>query len=85
MNNERFAVPELLFYPSDIGIQQMGVSEAIVHVIEKFPSEVQSHLYKNVLLTGGSCNLPNFKERVEKDVRTMAPAECDVRISLASK
>lgn len=85
MNNERFAVPELLFHPSDIGIQQMGISEAIVHVIQQFPSEVQSHLYKNVLLIGGSCNLPNFKERVEKDVRTMAPAECDVRITLASK
>lgn len=85
MNNERFAVPELLFHPSDIGIQQMGVSEAIVHVIENFPPEVQEHLYKNVLLIGGSCNLPNFAERVEKDVRTMAPAEFEVRISLASK
>lgn len=85
MNNERFAVPELLFHPSDIGIQQMGISEAIVYVIEKFPSEVQSHLYKNILLIGGSCNLPHFKERTEKDVRTMAPAECEVRISLASK
>lgn len=85
MNNERFAVPELLFHPSDIGIQQMGIPEAIVHVIENFPSEVQNHLYQNILLIGGSCNLPNFRERVERDVRTMAPAECDVCISLASK
>lgn len=85
MNNERFTVPELLFHPSDIGIQQMGISEAIVYVIDKFPSEVQSHLYKNILLIGGSCNIANFKERVEKDVRTMAPAECDVRITLATK
>lgn len=85
MNNERFTVPELLFHPSDIGIQQMGISEAIVHVIEKFPFEIQSHLYKNILLIGGSCNIPNFKERVEKDVRTMAPAECEVHVSLASE
>ena len=85
MNNERFAVPELLFHPSDIGIQQMGISEAIVNVIQNFPTEVQSHLYRNILLTGGSCSLPNFKERVEKDVRTMAPAECPVQIKLATK
>lgn len=85
MNNERFAVPELLFHPSDIGIQQMGISEAIVNVIQDFPTEVQSHLYRNVLLTGGSCNLANFRERVEKDVRTMAPAECKVHIKLATK
>jgi actin-related protein 6 len=85
MNNERFAVPELLFRPSDIGIQQMGITEAIVHVVDNFPTEVQSHLYNNILLTGGSCNLPNFKERVEKEVRMLAPAECDVRVILASK
>jgi actin-related protein 6 len=85
MNNERFAVPELLFHPSDIGIHQMGISEAIVDVIQNFPTEVQSHLYRNVLLTGGSCNLPNFRDRVEKDVRTMAPAECKVHIKLATK
>ena len=85
MNNERFAVPELLFHPSDIGVQQMGISEAIVHVIGNFPPEVQFELYKNILLTGGSSCLPNFKERVEKDVRMMSPAECDVRISIASK
>lgn len=85
MNNERFSVPELLFHPSDIGIQQMGISEAIVHVIEKFPTEVQCHLYNNILLIGGSSVLPSFKERVEKDVRTMAPAECEVRVTLSSK
>jgi len=85
LNNERFAVPELLFHPSDIGVQQMGISEAIVHVIGNFPPEVQFELYKNILLTGGSSCLPNFKERVEKDVRMMSPAECDVRISIASK
>lgn len=31
MNNERFGVPELLFRPSDVGIQEMGLSEAIMH------------------------------------------------------
>lgn len=85
MNNERFAVPELLFHPSDIGISQMGIAEAIVHVVDTFPTQVQSHLYQNILLTGGTCTLFNCKERVEKDVRTMAPAECPVRVTLASK
>lgn len=27
METERFSVPELLFYPSDIGLQQAGVAE----------------------------------------------------------
>ena len=25
LSNERFAIPELLFHPSDIGINQMGI------------------------------------------------------------
>jgi actin-related protein 6 len=37
MNNERFAVPELLFHPSDVGVQEMGVAEALVHAISSLP------------------------------------------------
>lgn len=37
MNNERFAVPEILFHPSDIGIQEMGIAEAVVHVVSLTP------------------------------------------------
>ena len=85
MNIERFAIPELLFRPSDIGINQMGIAEAIVHVIGNFPAEVQSPLYGNILLVGGSCNLANFKQRVEKEVRMLAPAQCEIKISLGAK
>lgn len=35
--NERFAVPEILFNPSDIGIQEMGIPEAIVYSIQNLP------------------------------------------------
>ena len=33
MNNERFAVPEILFRPSDVGIQEMGITESLVHAV----------------------------------------------------
>lgn len=33
MNNERCAVPEILFRPSDIGIEQIGLAETINHVV----------------------------------------------------
>jgi hypothetical protein len=28
MQNERITIPELLFHPSDVGVQQMGVSDS---------------------------------------------------------
>lgn len=37
LTNERFAVPEILFNPSDIGIQEMGIPEAIVYSIQNLP------------------------------------------------
>ena len=30
---ERFAVPELLFYPSNVGIEQSGISETIANCL----------------------------------------------------
>ena len=40
MNNERFSIPEILFHPSDVGIQEMGLPEAIVHSIESLDEGV---------------------------------------------
>ena len=71
--NERISIPELLFSPSNIGINQMGLAEAIVHSISLTPSEMHPHLYANILLTGGSSLFPGFKERVEADVRKLSP------------
>lgn len=43
LTNERFAVPEMLFHPSDIGIQEMGIPEALVNSINNMP-EGRLHL-----------------------------------------
>ena len=75
-------MPELLFNPSDVGIMQMGISEAIAHAISKCDPSAHPWLYKNIILTGGNCGFPNFKERVEREVRELAPHLMDVRVSL---
>lgn len=85
MNNERFAVPELLFHPSDIGIHEMGIPEAIIHSIEQLPVEMQPHCYMNILLTGGCSLFPGMKERVFSEVRSLAPCDVDVAVYCPSK
>ncbi|KDR12327.1 actin-related protein 6 [Zootermopsis nevadensis] len=82
LNNERFTVPEILFQPSDLGISQMGIPEAICHSISVCPAEAQSHLFANILLTGGCTLFPGFRERVEAEVRSRAPDHVDVRVTL---
>lgn len=80
LSNERIAIPEVLFHPSDIGIGQMGVVEAIHHAVCLTPSEMHPHLYSNIVLTGGNVLFPGFSKRVESDIRKMCPDDYTVRV-----
>jgi len=82
MNNERIAVPEVLFHPSDVGVQEMGIPEAIHLAVSLCSEESQPHLYNNVVLTGGCAHFPGIRQRVEDDLRRLVPDEYDVRVSL---
>lgn len=81
--NERFQVPEILFCPSDVGINQVGVVEAIVDSISSLPKKIQPFLYSNIVLTGGNANIPGFKERVERGVRSYCPNNYVVDVFLS--
>ncbi|KAF9352307.1 Actin- protein 6 [Mortierella sp. NVP85] len=82
MNNERFTVPEILFHPSDIGMEQAGIPEAIVDAISACDEEIQGMLYANIVLIGGNARLPGFKKRVANDLRQLAPSEFEVRVGI---
>ena len=78
--NERFTVPEILFHPSDIGINRMGIPEAISHCISLTPKEMHPHLYANIILTGGCALFPGFYERILSDVRKLASDDYTVNV-----
>ncbi|KAF9128586.1 Actin- protein 6 [Mortierella sp. 14UC] len=82
MNNERFTVPEILFNPSDIGMDQAGIPEAIVDAISSCDEEIRGMLYANVVLIGGNARLPGFRKRVANELRELAPSEYDVRVGI---
>ena len=84
LSNERFSIPEILFNPSDIGINQMGIADAIQHSISQTPAEMHPHLYDNIVVTGGSAMFQGFYERLELEVRKLAPAEFNVSICMPS-
>nr|XP_023023003.1 actin-related protein 6-like [Leptinotarsa decemlineata] len=73
LNNERFIVPEILFHPSDIGMKCMGIAESVVKSIYLCPKEHQENLVKNIVLVGGNCNFPGFKERMYLELRSHLP------------
>ncbi|XP_076243806.1 actin-related protein 6 [Calliopsis andreniformis] len=82
LSNERFAIPEILFYPSDVGIRQMGIPEAIMDCLKACEEETWPHLLSNIILTGGNAKFPGFQERIYKEVRSLAPAEYAINVHI---
>lgn len=80
--NERFAIPEILFHPSNIGIDQMGIPEAIAHAVSLTPKEMHPHLYANIIVTGGNALFSGFEERLLSDVRKLAPDDHEVNVTV---
>ncbi|KAJ3021292.1 Nuclear actin-protein involved in chromatin remodeling [Thoreauomyces humboldtii] len=83
LNVERIRVPETLFQPSIIGLDQAGIVETFDHVLERFTEEQQSRMIQNVFITGGTSLLPNFAQRFETDIRVSRPSGASVRVTQA--
>ena len=78
LNNERFMVPEVLFQPTDIGLQQAGLPQAIVEAVQATPPDLHPLLYSNVLCTGGCAKCPGFQERLSNELRSLVPDDYKV-------
>jgi actin-related protein len=82
MSVERFAVPEILFRPSDIGLDCGGIAEAIVESINACDPSLRAAMYHNVLLVGGNAKIPGFGERLKSELRKLSPTNYEVRVYL---
>ena len=81
MENERFAVPEVLFQPSDIGLEQAGVAEATAQsILSLYPIE-QELCSANIVLTGGNVLFKGFRERFETELRALLPDHLPLRVT----
>ncbi|KAG3010290.1 hypothetical protein PC128_g17001 [Phytophthora cactorum] len=78
MGVEMVTVPEVLFHPSDIGINQAGIAETIVQAVEACPEELSDAFYANILLVGGNTKFKNFRQRLERDLRSLVPDDFDI-------
>lgn len=74
LGNERFAVPELLFNPSDIGIQESGIPGAVMESLSVLPEAMRVGMLANVVVVGGNSLIEGFMERLEAELRMLAPS-----------
>jgi len=80
LGNERFVVPELLFNPSDLGMGQAGLAEAVVQSLSNLPPGLWPGFLANIVVVGGNALLKGFVERLETELRQLVPSEMLVRV-----
>lgn len=85
LGNERFSVPELLFEPRDVGLREAGLPELVMQCLEALPVGLRPAMLANVVVVGGNALIKGFVERLEREIRTRAPAEWIVRVVSQSR
>ena len=81
LRNERFAVPELLFRPSDLRIRQPGLGELVMQSVSSLPVGLWPGLLANILVVGGNARIPDFIQRLQAEIVPLVPDECLVRVA----
>ncbi|CAD8127352.1 unnamed protein product [Paramecium sonneborni] len=80
MKNQRFRCPEILFKPNKIKPFELGIHELTYKSIMNSDIEVRKDLYQNVVLSGGTTLFPGFKERLGKELASLAPQNIKIKV-----
>lgn len=81
---ERFTIPEVLFRPTDAGLAAnlAGLPQAIHASISACPRQYQAVMYQSIRIMGGLAQLSNLQERLERELRCLAPCQYEVRVEV---
>lgn len=83
LGNERFAVPELLFSPSDIGVAEVGLPGAVMEVLGLLPEAIKVGMLANIVVVGGNSLISGFMERLESELRALVSSDYLLNVTRA--
>jgi len=69
-----------LFQPSFLGMEQVGIHELIYQSIMRCDVDIRKDLFGNIVLSGGSTMFEGIAERVEKEIKALAPQSMKIKI-----
>lgn len=72
-------VPELIFHPSDVGMDQAGLAQTLVEAANALHPDLRPLLLSNIVCTGGTAKCPGFAERLSSEVQALVPAQYQAR------
>lgn len=85
IGTEQIRIPELLFQPSMMGVEQAGINETLEFILTKYSPEQQNALVQNVFLTGGCAVIPGFKTRIENNLSAIRPFQSSFKVTVANQ
>jgi len=80
VGSERFRCPEVLFKPNFVGKESKGIHQLTFDSIMKCDIDIRKDLYKNTVLSGGTTMFPSIEQRLEQEMKALAPAGNDIKI-----
>ncbi|CAL8121944.1 unnamed protein product [Orchesella dallaii] len=83
VGEEVFKCPEFLFNPMKIQESEatkQGLHQLVYKAIMKTNIDVRKDLYANIVLSGGSTLFPGFVERLEAELKALAPSSVKIKI-----
>ena len=81
---ERFQAPEIMYHPIWIGLEDNPIDELVYEAIMATDIDVRPSMYSNIILSGGNTLIPNFAERLEKEIKELVPQAARDKVRVES-
>jgi actin-related protein 6 len=73
IKNDKFSIPEAVFNPRSVGVDSLGITDAIVRAIELCPESIRRPLAKKIIVCGGTVMMRGFIDRVKSELESALP------------
>jgi len=71
LGRERYEASEVLFKPSLIDVESVGIHDMLFNMINEADRDLRASFYKHIVLSGGSTMYPGLPCRLEKEMRRL--------------
>jgi actin-related protein len=85
LGNERFRCPEILFDPTPIGKEALGMHQASLQTIKDCDIDIRTDLYENVVISGGTTMFEGLQTRLKKEILEKAPPGTNVEVEASEE
>jgi len=80
VSSEKYRAPEVLFHPSLMGSEEVGLHHALSQSISRCDVDLRRVLFSSIILSGGSTLFDGFGDRLLSELRRLSPRDTKIKI-----